>query len=259
MTAPYLQRRRAQMTEAARSGKQNIAEGTANAQQKPKSERYLLSIASASLKELLEDYKDYLRQRGLPTWGKDDVDAARVRQIAYKTDKTYASYKPYMDNPTKAANAMICLINQTTYMIDQQLRAIERQWDERGLIHETHEQRIKRIWDEERKQEEKFWKDMEEQYGIRRTDRDDRTDMSNKTDRADMTDKTNKTDMVDTTDRSDMSVDTGGTDPPSPEGYGRAGKSDKSDTTDPPSPEGYGAASPPSLDGFGGVSKTDRI
>ena len=118
-----------QMIQAARSGKQNIAEATSSSKQKPKSEPMLLGVASASLKELLEDYQDYLRQRGLTRWGKDDSRALRVRGLyrsyrSYRSDTTYKSYAAYLDSAEDACNAMICLINQTTYLLDNQIRAL---------------------------------------------------------------------------------------------------------------------------------------
>jgi len=77
----FKSRTRDQMEQAARSGKQNIAEATANSKQKPKSELMLLGVASASLKELLEDYKDYSRQHGLEVWEREDARALAVRKL----------------------------------------------------------------------------------------------------------------------------------------------------------------------------------
>jgi four helix bundle protein len=97
-----------QMEQAARSGKQNIAEGCSVGRTDPKGEVKLLEIARASLKELLEDYEDYLRQHKLEIWSKDDPRAIAVRQLAYRsdksdksdrsdrTDKSDRSYRTYM-------------------------------------------------------------------------------------------------------------------------------------------------------------------
>src|SRR4030066_371727 len=60
-----------QMVQAARSGKQNIAEGSMASGTSKKTELKLIGVARASLEELLVDFKDFLRQRGLPLWGKD--------------------------------------------------------------------------------------------------------------------------------------------------------------------------------------------
>src|SRR3989344_2430423 len=78
---PAKSRTRDQMEQAARSGKQNIAEATSSSKQKPKSEPMLLGVASASLKELLEDYQDYLRQHRLKQWEMNDPRALRVRGL----------------------------------------------------------------------------------------------------------------------------------------------------------------------------------
>lgn len=123
-------RTRDQMEQAARSGKQNIVEGSGK--NDVEGEIYLLKVAYGSLKELVEDYEDFLRQRGLRQWGKDDPEAVVVRQLAYKSDRSYTTYKSYMEDPEKAANAMLCLINQTTYLLDQQIKALEKQFVEKG-------------------------------------------------------------------------------------------------------------------------------
>lgn len=143
-----------QMEQAARSSKQNIAEGSSNYVRK--NELYLLNIARASLKELLEDYEDFLRQRGLKQWKKDDPEAVAMRQLSYKSDKSYESYKTYLNNPESAANIMICLINQTTFLLDRQIKSLEEKFVKEGDYNEKL--RWKR---EEQKKKEiigRFWK-----------------------------------------------------------------------------------------------------
>lgn len=80
-----------QMVQAARSGKQNLAEGSAELAEK--NELYLLGIARASFQELLEDYEDFLRQHGLVQWGKGSPEAAAVRALAYGDDRSYTTNK----------------------------------------------------------------------------------------------------------------------------------------------------------------------
>jgi len=70
-----------QMVQAARSGRQNIAEGSRASGASSQTELRLVNVARASLDELLLDYEDFLRQRGLPLWGKDDPQALKVRTI----------------------------------------------------------------------------------------------------------------------------------------------------------------------------------
>ena len=117
-----------QMVQAARSGKQNIAEGSMASGTSKKTELKLVGVARASLEELLLDFQDFLRQRGLPLWGKDHEQAQKVRKLAYAKDRSYTTYKTYLEAspPEVAANTMICLIHQTNYLLDQQLRALEK-------------------------------------------------------------------------------------------------------------------------------------
>jgi len=121
-----------QMTQAARSGKQNIAEGSQVSGTSKKTEIKLISVARASLQELLEDYKDFLRQKGLALWGKASPEALAVRQLAYSPDKSYRTYKTYLTAPESAANCLICLINQANFLLDRQLASLEKDFLEKG-------------------------------------------------------------------------------------------------------------------------------
>jgi len=145
-----------QMVQAARSGKQNIAEGSKAAATGPTTELKLVGVARASLEELLLDYEDFLRQRGLPQWSKDDSQSRAIRVLAYGSDKTYETYKSYLTDPEKAANMMICLINQTNYLLDQQIKAIRAQLSERGLSHESQQSKVARVLSENEKKQTEF-------------------------------------------------------------------------------------------------------
>ncbi len=99
-----------QMHQAARSGKQNIVEGSL--EQSVESNLKLTGVSRASYAELLEDYRDYLRQHNLPIWDKDDprVKTLRaVREEPYKSYKTYTTYMSYVGEPERFANMMITL------------------------------------------------------------------------------------------------------------------------------------------------------
>jgi len=128
-------RTRDQMVQAARSGVQNIAEGSMASATSKKTELKLTGVARASLEELLLDYEDYLRQHGLRIWGKDSPEALAVR-------RRYLSDKPARSDPSdasdksdayhlatataeQAANALICLISQASYLLGRQLRQLE--------------------------------------------------------------------------------------------------------------------------------------
>jgi four helix bundle suffix protein len=123
-----------QMVQAARSGKQNIAEGSMASGTSKKTELKLVGVARASLEELLLDFEDFLRQRGLALWAKDHPTAQAVRKLAYASNRSYTTYKRYIENssPEVAANALVCLINQTNYLLDQQLRQLEKQFLKEG-------------------------------------------------------------------------------------------------------------------------------
>jgi restriction system protein len=119
-----------QMVQAARSGKQNIAEGSMASGTSKKTEIKLVSVARASLEELLLDYQDFLRQRGLQMWGKDDPRVQEIRKIGVRSDRSYLSYRTYVEKQSEevAGNTIICIIHQTNYLLDQQLRQLEQQF-----------------------------------------------------------------------------------------------------------------------------------
>ena len=122
-----------QMVQAARSGKQNIAEGSMASGTSQKSELKLMGVARASLEELLLDFQDYLRQHQLSLWGKDHAKAGEVRALCYAKNRSYSTYKTYIEGSSEiAANTMVCLIHQTNYLLDQQLRALEKEFLNEG-------------------------------------------------------------------------------------------------------------------------------
>ena len=116
------------MVQAARSGKQNILEGCMASGTSKETEIKLVNVARASLEELLEDYRDFLRTRNHPLWEKASREASFVRKLGSKSDVSYESYRTYIETrpPDIVANILICLIHQTNYLLDQQLRALEK-------------------------------------------------------------------------------------------------------------------------------------
>lgn len=117
-----------QMVQAARSGVQNIAEGSVASATSKKTELKLTNVAKASLEELLRDYEDFLRQRGLPLWDKNSPQALAVRG-RYKSDPSDVSdpSDPYGLKTAPAgvaANTLICLVNQATFLPARQLRRL---------------------------------------------------------------------------------------------------------------------------------------
>lgn len=123
-----------QMIQAARSGKQNIAEASVASGTSKKNELKLLGIARASLEELLLDYQDFLRQKNLPLWEKEHPQAQSIRKLAWEKNRSYKTYRTYIEDasPEVAANTLICLIHQANYLLDRQLRQLERRFLEEG-------------------------------------------------------------------------------------------------------------------------------
>ena len=133
-----------QMVQAARSGRQNIAEGSRASATSTHTELRLLNVARSSLEELLLDYEDYLRHRHLPQWTPDSREARTVRAVAARLrrdrrldpsdqsdlsdQQRWALYAPWLEHadPAVRANAIICLIHQANYLLDQQIAALEQ-------------------------------------------------------------------------------------------------------------------------------------
>ncbi len=147
-----------QMIQAARSGVQNIAEGSMASATSKKTELKLTGVARASLEELLLDYQDFLRQRGLCLWHKDSPEALAVRKkyLSDRSDQSDDSDKsdvsdsldPYCfktASPEVAANTIICLINQASYLLGRQLQKLEQQFlNEGGFTERLYRERIRR-------------------------------------------------------------------------------------------------------------------
>jgi len=157
-----------QMIQAARSGKQNIVEASMASGTSKEMEIKLTNVARASLEELLTDYRDFLRTRGLREWNKDDKEALYVRglstgKIAPPTDKgthganatavgshaspssqtshapvTFETFRPFFETrpPEVLANIIICLIHQANYLLDQQIKRLEKDFVEQGGLRE---------------------------------------------------------------------------------------------------------------------------
>jgi restriction system protein len=140
-----------QMVQAARSGKQNIAEGSMASGTSKKKELKFVGVAWASLEELLLDAEDFLRQNGLARWEKEHPQARVVRALCYERNKSYSTYKTYFEaEPETAANTLICVIHQANYLLDQQLRALEKEFLENGGFTE----RLYRVRSQVRRQNE---------------------------------------------------------------------------------------------------------
>jgi four helix bundle suffix protein len=127
-----------QMIQAARSGKKNILEGSKAALTSKETEIKLTNVARASLEELLDDYRDFLRARDLRAWDKDSKEAEYVRKLGRSTSQTYELYREFVETrpPEVVANIALCLIHQTNYLVDQQLLRLEKEFLEQGGLRE---------------------------------------------------------------------------------------------------------------------------
>lgn len=127
-----------QMVQAARSGKQNIAEGSKASSTSTEMEIKLTNVARASLEELLIDYKDYLRVRDLPLWSKESAEALYVRKLGKQPNENFETYRLFFETrPAETlANIAICLIHQANYLLDQQIRQLEKDFLEKGGLRE---------------------------------------------------------------------------------------------------------------------------
>ena len=127
-----------QMVQAARSGKQNILEGSQASGTSKETEIKLTNVARASLEELLEDYRDYLRVRCIEEWTKEHRFVRRLRELNREPNATYDTFKKGIENPDPAiaANVMIGLIKLTNYLLDQQIRRLEESFVKEGGLRE---------------------------------------------------------------------------------------------------------------------------
>jgi len=141
-----------QMVQAARSGVQNIAEGSMASATSKKTELKLTSVARASLEELLLDYEDFLRQRGLRLWPKDAPETLAVRK-KYQADGSDKSDESDRSDPYSiatasaevAANTLICLVNQASFLLRRQLQRLEENFlTEGGFTERLYQQRQQR-------------------------------------------------------------------------------------------------------------------
>lgn len=129
---PFGSRTRDQMDQAARSGKQNIAEASVDSGTSKKIELKLVSIARGSLEELLLDYEDFSRQNNLSLWLPNDSRVKIIRSLCYTPNKSYTTYMSYMSSPESACNCLICLINQANFLLDRQLDSLQKDFLEKG-------------------------------------------------------------------------------------------------------------------------------
>ena len=131
-------RTREQMIQAARSGKQNILEGSEASGTSKETEIKLTNTARASLKELLEDYRDFMRNRGITEWAPDHPYALRLRQLNRTRGANYETFKKAVEHsdPAICANAIAGLVKVTCYLLDRQIERLEQDFLKEGGLRE---------------------------------------------------------------------------------------------------------------------------
>ena len=133
-------RTREQMEQAARSGKQNIIEGIGQSATSKKGEIKLLGVAKGSQEELLADYEDFLRVGKYRIWPKSDEKVGRLRHYAFRisslsnvSDLGSLNEKPTLPvNPEIAANLLLTLCHQVTYLLSRQITKAEEDFIQKG-------------------------------------------------------------------------------------------------------------------------------
>ena len=127
-----------QMIQAARSGKQNIAEASMASATSKETEIKLTNVARASLEELLIDYQDFLRTHKLKEWGKDHKFVTRLRELNRTPNANYETFKKGIENlnPEISANVLISLIKITSYLLSRQIKRLEEDFIKEGGLRE---------------------------------------------------------------------------------------------------------------------------
>ncbi|QEF96667.1 S23 ribosomal protein [Stieleria maiorica] len=127
-----------QMIQAARSGKQNIIEGSMASGTSKETEIKLTNVARASLEELLEDYRDFIRNQDGQLWDKGSQQASYVRRLGRQKRESYQTYRTFVEtrDGVVVANIAVCLVHQANYLLDQQIRQLEQAFLEEGGLRE---------------------------------------------------------------------------------------------------------------------------
>lgn len=139
-----------QMNGAARSGKQNIVEGSDNLTTSLKVCIKLTGIAKSSIEELIGDLEDFLRQRKMKQWDKNDPrvlklragSATVVRNLSNSRDLRLLEQLPLPEQMEEAANFLLTLCHQATFLLNRQVEALKlKHQREGGLTEELYRKR----------------------------------------------------------------------------------------------------------------------
>ncbi|MDP2918554.1 MAG: four helix bundle suffix domain-containing protein [bacterium] len=138
-----------QMTGAARSGKQNIVEGSDSMRTSLKTAIKLTNVAKSSLEELLADYEDFLRQQGFKQWLQMDPQIILFRKKAGDIVRNLSNLRKFCQrpilpqDPERAGNLLLTLCHQATYLLNRQVEALEnKHMKEGGYSEQLYRRRI---------------------------------------------------------------------------------------------------------------------
>lgn len=125
-----------QMTQAARSNKQNIAEGVSQGTSL-KGQIKLLGVARGSTEELTLDFEDFLRQRNLPIWDKNDPRVKYYRQLGIEATSVYPPnllklQRELRKGPVEATNLLLTLCHQLSFLLSRQIKSTETKFITQG-------------------------------------------------------------------------------------------------------------------------------
>ena len=136
-----------QMVQAARSGKQNIVEGSAASGTSKEMELKLTNVALASLRELEEDYRDFLRTRQLPLWGSAHPRRRWLSALNRTPGADYGTFREFIEgeDAETAANVLLGLVAVTCYLLQRQVRAQEQTFLQEGGLRERMTQ-VRKEW-----------------------------------------------------------------------------------------------------------------
>lgn len=134
---PYGDRTVDQMIQAARSGKQNIVEGTEDGEASTEMHLKLLGVARGSLQELRQDFHDYLVAHHLSIWNTQHPRYAAMRDFC-KSHNHLDDYQPFFEkwDDETMANTGLTLCHQVDTMLNRHLRTLEKEFVEQGGIKE---------------------------------------------------------------------------------------------------------------------------
>ena len=194
-----------QMVQAARSGKQNIAEGSMAGTTSKKTEIHLTNVARSSLQELLVDYEDYLRVRNLCIWDAKSDKAIATRNFCRKhNDSAIYREKVSQRSDEAVANIAIVLIHQADYLLRKLIERQKADFLENGGITEQMS-RARREYRSDRRYQSNHSDRSNQSDRSDQSDRRYQSNQSNQSDRSDRRYQSNRSDRSDRSDQSDRS------------------------------------------------------